>query len=180
MQLVENKKASRLFSPFFVLVHSSALGDLWILVKSGLLISASAQLTSLYSVLDMATAQPMMFPPLPQHNNRWSADICATHEIIKRTYEQALDVLRSDGLPDPIRISFHVDALTSTALPILEALIPGGAIHEDESVPHEWLMDAARLIGQAVRDLWDMVHVVNMLFVRFSHLFAQERCLFIL
>lgn len=124
--------------------------------------------------------EPVIFPPLPQHNNGWPADICAAHEIIKRTYEQALDVLRSDGLPDPIRVSFHVDALTSTALPILEALIPGGAIHEDESLPHEWLMNAARLIGQAVRDLRDMAHVVNMLFVQFSHLFAKEQCLFIL
>jgi len=110
-----------------------------------------------------------LFPPLPRHRNGWPADICAAHEIMKRTYEQALDVLRSDGLPDPIRVSFHVDALTSTALPILEALIPIGTIHEDESLPHEWLMDAARLFGQAVRDLQDMAHVVNMLFVQFSH-----------
>lgn len=115
----------------------------------------------------MTSTGPMAFPPLPQHSLGWSADIHTAHEIVKKTYDEALRVLRSDGFPDPIRVSFHIDALTSTALPILEAL-PSGAGHEDECLPDEWVVGVAGLIEQAVQNLREMEHVVSRLSVQFS------------
>ncbi|KAI6039377.1 hypothetical protein EDC04DRAFT_2895313 [Pisolithus marmoratus] len=108
----------------------------------------------------MSTSQ-LAFPPLPQHNcGRWQADILAAHETLKKMYNQALFVLHFDGFLDPTQVSFHIDTLTSTVLPILEALIPG-ANHEDGHLPHEWVVGVARLTGQTVQDLWDMAQVIN-------------------
>ncbi|KAI6013033.1 hypothetical protein EDC04DRAFT_2609426 [Pisolithus marmoratus] len=83
------------------------------------------------------------------------ADIHAAHETLKKMYNQGLFALHSDGFPDPTWVSFHINTLTSTALPILEALITS-ASHEDGYLPHEWVVGVARLIGQTVQDLQDM------------------------
>jgi len=91
-----------------------------------------------------------------------------------KTYDQALYyVLRFNGFPDPTWVSFHIDALTSTALPVLEALIPSSASHENECLLHEWVVAVVTLIEQAVRNLQDMSHVVNTLFALFS---VRDQC----
>lgn len=115
----------------------------------------------------MSSTTLLAFPPLPQHSlGRWPADIDAAHRTLKKMYDQALYVLRSDdGFPNPTRVSFHIDALTSTALPILEALVPCSSASHDgnEYLPQDWVVSVAELIGKAVRDLQDMAHVVDTL-----------------
>ncbi|KIN95034.1 hypothetical protein M404DRAFT_34491 [Pisolithus tinctorius Marx 270] len=111
----------------------------------------------------MSSIAQLVFPPLPQPSlGRWPANIQAAHRTIKKVHNQALYVLQSDSFLDPTWVSFHIEALASTALPILEALLPSSASHEDEPLPQEWLVGVARLIGQAVQDLQDVAQVVNM------------------
>ncbi|KIM59842.1 hypothetical protein SCLCIDRAFT_9868 [Scleroderma citrinum Foug A] len=94
---------------------------------------------------------------------QWPAEVHEAYEVIKKTYDQAVCVLRSDSSSDPTRVTFHIDALSSTALPILEALIPSSISYEDECLPIEWIVGVARLLGQAVQDLQAMAHVANTL-----------------
>ena len=116
----------------------------------------------------MTSTAQRVFPLLPRHyHGGWPADVHNAYEVIKRTYDQAVCVLQSDSSSDPTRVAFHVDALSSTALPILEALIPSSASHEDECLPVEWIMGVGRLLGQVVQDLQALAHVANTLSVRF-------------
>jgi len=124
--------------------------------------------------MDMTPTAQRVFPLLPWHNlGRWPADIHAAHEIVRKTYDHAACVLRSDGFPDPTRVAFHIDALSSKALPLLEALIPSGASHEDKCLPLEWIVGVAELLGQVIQDLQAMGHIVNTLSVQFS---VREEC----
>ena len=123
---------------------------------------------------NMTSTIQSLFPPLPQHNlGGWPADIHAAHEVIRKAYDHATCVLQSDGFPDPTQVAFHINALSSNALPILEALIPSSASDEDEHLPLEWIVGVAELLGQAVQDLQAMAHIVNTLSVQFS---VREEC----
>jgi len=106
---------------------------------------------------------PLSLPLLPETKN-WSAEIQAAYKNIQHTYDHAIQVLRVDGA-DPVHIAFHVDAISSNALLILEALIPDGAtVNLDdnlESLPVKWLDDVAAMLGCAVSDLEQLGTTVN-------------------
>ena len=108
------------------------------------------------------------FPPLPERDlGPWPPDIQAGYAIVERIYNHASQVLRSDGFPEPTRIAFHVDALESTALPILKALVPDVSAPEEECLPQEWVVGAAQQVEMAVQDLQDMVEAVTAMSVPF-------------
>lgn len=101
-----------------------------------------------------------MWPPFPhlparaQNTVLWPAAVREAYKFLESTYNHATHVLLVDGA-DPTRISFHVDRITSRALPILmeltsdsdEAHIDG--LHED-TLPEAWLDAVATLLGQVV------------------------------
>ncbi|KAG2351552.1 hypothetical protein BDR07DRAFT_1501032 [Suillus spraguei] len=100
---------------------------------------------------------------LPETRN-WLAEIQAAYENIQHTYNNAIQVLRADSA-DPIHIAFHVDAISSNALPILEVLIPDNGIDSDldtlESLPVKWLAEVATILGCVVSCLEHLVATVN-------------------
>ncbi|KAG1848048.1 hypothetical protein DFJ58DRAFT_796677, partial [Suillus subalutaceus] len=97
----------------------------------------------------------LSLPLLPETKN-WSAEIQAAYENIQHTYDHAIRVLRADGA-EPTRIAFHVDAISSNALPILEALTPDAdntdSDEMSESLPVKWLADVAMVLGCVVSGL---------------------------
>jgi len=106
---------------------------------------------------------PLSLPPLPERlgiAGNWSAEIQTAYEIVQRTYNYALRVLRADGA-DPTRIAFHIDALSTTALPILEALIPDLDGDDSTSLPAEWLVNVATILGCMVSNLECLGKTVN-------------------
>lgn len=104
-------------------------------------------------------SMPLSLPLLPETKN-WSAEIQAAYENIQHTYDHAIRVLRAEGA-DPTRIAFHVDAISSNALPILEALTPNASNTDSdsesdemsESLPVKWLADVAMVLGCVVSGL---------------------------
>jgi len=113
--------------------------------------------------MDVSTPSPSLpssLPPLPERAGRWSAEIQAAYETVQRTYDYAIRVLRADGA-DPTRIAFHMDALSTTALPILEALVPDLDDDNSASLPVEWLVDVAAILGCTVSNLELLGKTVN-------------------
>lgn len=48
----------------------------------------------------------------------WLATVLATHKYLRNVYDHAAHVLVTDGT-DPVRITFHVDRISSNALRML-------------------------------------------------------------
>ncbi|KAL4066457.1 hypothetical protein V8B97DRAFT_2025423 [Scleroderma yunnanense] len=97
----------------------------------------------------MASFEELTFPLLPENSlTPWPADVQAAHEVIQRTYNRAVHVLQCGGSPDPMQIAFHINALSSMALPVLKALISSGTHgSENECLPCEWLVDLQDMAG---------------------------------
>ncbi|KAG1886264.1 hypothetical protein F4604DRAFT_1917997 [Suillus subluteus] len=96
----------------------------------------------------------LSLPLLPETKN-WSAEIQIAYENVQHMYNHAIQVLQADEA-DPTHIAFHVDAISSNALPILEALVPDSDINSDdmlESLPVKWLADVATILGCVVSRL---------------------------
>lgn len=110
--------------------------------------------------MDAGPLVPLSLPLLPETKN-WSAEIQAAYESVRRTYNHAIRVLRADGA-DPTRIAFHVDAILSNAIPILQALVPDIDSDDNlESLPVEWLANVATQLGRAVTNLEHLGTTVN-------------------
>ncbi|KAL4080551.1 hypothetical protein J3A83DRAFT_4184577 [Scleroderma citrinum] len=82
----------------------------------------------------------------------WPADVQAAHEVIQRTYNRAVHVLQCGGSPDPMQIAFHINALSSMALPVLKALISSGT-HGSENECLPWVVKAFKQHNVGVPDL---------------------------
>jgi hypothetical protein len=52
-----------------------------------------------------------------------------------------------------MRISFHIDTISSQALLLLEALEAEGNSNPDQRLPEDWLHDGARCLGDLVANL---------------------------
>lgn len=65
------------------------------------------------------------FSLLPESDRGpWAPDIQVGYAIVEWIYNEATQGLRSDEFPESTRIAFHINALSSTALPILKAFVP--------------------------------------------------------
>jgi len=99
----------------------------------------------------MDTQLPSTFPPLPAlpaGHLRWSANILEAHCTLQDTYKHAIQLARQEDL-DPLRVAFHIDAITSDSVPILVAL---ENLQDSDETPlaEEWIHAAAELLGDLV------------------------------
>ncbi|KAF7987119.1 hypothetical protein HWV62_321 [Athelia sp. TMB] len=69
------------------------------------------------------------------------------HQIIDDIYTRALRVLRQDD-SDPLRPHFHIDSISSDAIPVLEALERDEELHMDGM--SQWLEEVAAVLGHLV------------------------------
>lgn len=94
---------------------------------------------------------PDGFPRLPGHPNPsqgWPANVYKAHEVMSDVYRRAFRILRQDE-SDPLQLLFHIDAVSSDAIPLLEALENSEAeLGFRFSMP--WLLDSAELCGKLV------------------------------
>jgi len=104
--------------------------------------------------------QQQEFPQLPPHEGTWSASIRTAHAHLENTYNHAIHVLLADGA-DPTRIAFHIDRITSEALPIVLELASESQHAEGIGLPGEWLENIAELLGNAVSDLQQLCNTLN-------------------
>ncbi|KAG1906262.1 uncharacterized protein F5891DRAFT_1182509 [Suillus fuscotomentosus] len=104
----------------------------------------------------------MDLPALPEHENRWPQNVYTAEGIISNIYNAAIRILRSNDA-EPTRVAYHYDALSTEALPLLEAI-------ESDTSPaayqllHDWLLVCARLIGEVaamLKDISGNLHVGN-------------------
>jgi hypothetical protein len=105
---------------------------------------------------------PTTFLSLPSRDphKTWSANIHAAHRVICNLYRHASAVLHLEDA-DPAQVSFHINAVTSDALPILQAMedeppsLFSDASSESSRLPCEWLSAAAQQLGNLVVALRD-------------------------
>jgi hypothetical protein len=101
------------------------------------------------------------FPSLPEPlSGRWSPNIRAAHATLCSIYEHAAQVLDQED-SDPIRVSFHIDTLSSDGLSILEALEAEGDHNPDECLPEDWLHNCASILGDLVVHLYHVKEAVG-------------------
>jgi len=94
---------------------------------------------------------PPYFPHLP-HDTSYPANILAAHDVISGIYQHVLQILAHEDA-DPLRLSFHCNAITSDALPLLEA------IGEDSGVTgcssRDWVVGASIALASVAARLQD-------------------------
>ena len=74
----------------------------------------------------------------------------AAHDTISGIYRHALQIsAREDA--DPLRLSFHCDAITSEALPLLEAIGNDPAVIDSHS--GDWLIAATTALALVAKRL---------------------------
>jgi hypothetical protein len=96
----------------------------------------------------------MDLPALPEHENRWPQNVYTAEGIISNIYNAAIRILRSNDA-EPTRVAYHYDALSTEALPLLEA-IESDTSPADYQLLHDWLLVCARLIGEVAAMLKDI------------------------
>jgi hypothetical protein len=102
----------------------------------------------------MASKLPALFPLLPQlpeGHERWSPNVLESHRTLSELYRHAKNVASQEDL-DPLQVAFHVDSLTSDAIPILVALGSSDVLVETP-LPEMWIISAAELLGDTVAEL---------------------------
>jgi len=94
---------------------------------------------------------PSIFPPLPEHaDGPWPVHIVTAHNLTNDIYVHALRVL--DENSDPSRAAFHIDAITSDAIPVLSA-IEEEKKNRNIKISDDWLFENAKLLGNLVVSL---------------------------
>lgn len=94
---------------------------------------------------------PDSFPHLPQHA-RYPTNFLVAHDKISNVYRHALQVSAQEDA-DPLQLIFHCDAVTNTALPLLEAIGEDPAVIEP--VLGDWLIVATMVLGMLSKRLAD-------------------------
>lgn len=82
----------------------------------------------------------------------WSAVVHTAHAQLQNTYNHALRIFLDDG-GHLTRIVFHIDRISTEALPLLFDLSPSPDEAPDGILPIERLETVSGLLGQAVYDL---------------------------
>jgi hypothetical protein len=96
---------------------------------------------------------PTAFPSLPpsQSGQGWPLNYLTAYQIISETYNHAIQILHQDDYKTSC-IGFYINAITSDALPLLEALETEGG-STAESLPSAWLQSSAIVLGWVVQAL---------------------------
>lgn len=89
----------------------------------------------------LPTALPQ-FPSRMLNQNPWSANIRTAHDTLSDIYRRAHRILSQEDA-DPIQLTFHIDAVSGDAIPLLEALARDPQGHEMQ----DWLSHTAHLLG---------------------------------
>ena len=96
---------------------------------------------------------PPQFPPLPEPTSgQWSPNVRDAHETLAAIYEHAVRVFSQED-SDPTRIAYHIDALSSHGLSLLQALEAESDLNDDQYVPDDWLRDTGLLLGELVGNM---------------------------
>jgi len=74
--------------------------------------------------------------------------VLAAHKYLRNVYDHATRVLHSDGA-DPTRIAFHVDRISSDALPVLLELASESEC-QGNVLPIDWLEGISTLFAEVV------------------------------
>jgi len=101
-------------------------------------------------VRDLDVHLPTAFPPLPPSptGQGWPSKYIEAHKIVSNIFDHAIQVLNQDK-SDTSCIAFHMNAITSDALPLVEAFETEGASMSD-CLPVEWIHTCARILGWTV------------------------------
>jgi|ERR1700722_3567210 len=117
------------------------------------------------------TELPTTFPPLP-HSRSWPANIQAAHQVLTDLYRNASAVLQLEDV-DPLQIAFHLDSITSDAVPVLCAMEREGESEQhvgDPQLPEEWLHAGAQVLGELVNSLQHLRESARGRYVNLFHL----------
>lgn len=76
----------------------------------------------------------------------WPPNIHEALTRIRTAYASAYRVLQQEDA-DPLQISYHIDQITSTCIPLLVS------VEEEELLPKTWLRECAELLGNVVVEL---------------------------
>jgi hypothetical protein len=94
---------------------------------------------------------PEVFPGLPGSpglNSSWAANVVRAHEVMCDVYRRAVRVLRQDD-SESLQLMFHIDSISSDAIPLLEALEDSVA-ELGFQFPQPWLHNCAEIFGRLV------------------------------
>lgn len=96
---------------------------------------------------------PHDFYPLPTvmvegTRQVWPPQVTSAYEVLKNIYFHAVRISCQEEV-DVLQTAFHIDAITSNAIPILSAVeqeVTSGSL----AIPLEWLHQSAFLLGRLV------------------------------
>ena len=99
---------------------------------------------------------PHDFYPLPTvvlegTRQVWPPQVTSAYEVLKNIYSHAVRLSHQEEV-DALQTAFHIDAITSNAVPLLSAIeqeVTGGSV----AIPLEWLHQSAQLLGRLVVSL---------------------------
>jgi hypothetical protein len=93
---------------------------------------------------------PAEFLDLPFGRNSWPPDVQNAHSILSEAYRHARQLTELED-PDPLRVAFHINKISTDVIHVLEAL---ESYNDDtRTLPSAWLHDAAILLGELVKKL---------------------------
>jgi hypothetical protein len=114
---------------------------------------------------------PEELPQLPHSLLPWSANILSAYQLLSNIYRNARSILRHDAA-DPLRVAFHIDAITSDAIPVLSAMEveDNWDLDNGPKLSEEWLVACAEIFGHLVVILRRIAEQIRGWFVQSSFL----------
>jgi hypothetical protein len=96
------------------------------------------------------------FPPCTTAHTPWPANFLVAYDTLSDIYRRAYCILNQEDA-DPLQLTFHLEAITADAIPLLEAfeVDPRGPEVQD------WLSDAATLLGSLSVQLSSFRHNIE-------------------
>jgi hypothetical protein len=76
-------------------------------------------------------------------NSSGTANVIQAHEVMSDIYCRAIRVLQQNDV-EPLQLMFHIDSVSSNAIPLLEAL-EGDDIEFEFQFPQAWLYNCAEM-----------------------------------
>ena len=119
---------------------------------------------------------PTEIPALPDRHDvhvAWSANVSRAHEVMSDVYRHAIRVLRQDDC-EPLQLMFHIDAVLSDAIPLLEALEESEG-ETGHKFPKTWLHHCAELYGKLVLCLRETAKKMKIQSVQYAILKPADR-----
>jgi hypothetical protein len=101
-------------------------------------------------MLSTCAMLPDDFLQLPLCQDPWPADIQTVYNILRNAYGKAHQMTELED-PDPLRIAYHINYITTDVVQLMEAL----QSHSPRplALSDDWLHEAATLFGDLVNKL---------------------------